>query len=214
MSNSFVAQSALLVMHCQNDIVDSAGRYSGSGAFPEVQKRGVLHKIAAVQQEARKAGMQVIFINNIFSKGYPELKQNTLPICAAARDSNSFLEGTWGVDNPEVIKPVDGDLVIRNFNTSAFSYTNLDQILRARGIEKLYLSGVATNFVIDSTARYGSELGYEIHVLEDCCASWSADMHEFEIKNIIPQFGIVDDSSDLIKTLNAYARCGIIYKGN
>jgi nicotinamidase-related amidase len=204
MSDSFAAQSALLIMHCQNDIVDPAGLYSGSGAFSEVQKRGVLDKIAAVQKIARKAGMQVIFINNIFSKGYPELKGNTLPICAAARESNSFLEGSWGVENPEAIKPLDGDLVIRNFNTSAFSYTNLDQILRARGIEKLYLSGVATNFVIDSTARYGSELGYVIHVLEDCCASWSAEMHEFEIKHIIPQFGIVDDSTNLIEALNAY----------
>jgi len=200
MTNSFFAESALLIMHCQNDIVDPAGLYSKSGAFAEVEKRGVLDKIAAVQKEARKVGMQVIFINNIFSKGYPEL-MGTLPICDAAKASNSFLEGTWGVENPEIIKPVDGDLVIRNFNTSAFSYTNLDQILRARGIRKLYLSGVATSFVIDSTARYGSELGYDIHVLEDCCASWSAEMHDFEIKNILPQFGTVDNADALIKAM-------------
>ena len=202
MKSSFAAKSALLVMHCQNDIVDPAGLYSGSGAFSEVKKRGVLEKIAAAQKEARKAGMLVIFINNVFSKGYPELKGNTLPICAAARESNSFLEGTWGVGNPDMIKPVNGDMVIRNFNTSAFSYTNLDQILRGLGIEKLFLSGVATNFVIDSTARYGAELSYEVHVLEDCCASWTAEMHEFAIKNIIPQFGVVDNSTDFINTLN------------
>lgn len=201
MKNSFAAQSALLIMHCQNDIVDPAGLYSGSGAFSEVQRRDVMNKIAAVQQSARQAGMLVIFINNIFSEGYPELKGNTLPICAAARESHSFLEGTWGVQNPEAIGPMKGDLVIRNFNTSAFSYTNLDQVLRALRIEKLYLSGVATNFVIDSTARYGSELGYEIHVLEDCCASWSAEMHDFEIKYIIPQFGIVDNIENLVDAL-------------
>lgn len=60
---------------------------------------------------------------------------------------------------------------------------------------------MATNFVIDSTARYGAELGYEIHVLEDCCASWSAEMHEFAIKYIIPQFGIVDNVENLIDAL-------------
>jgi len=202
MSNSFATESALLIMHCQNDIVDPAGLYSGSGAFSEVVKRGTLQKIADMKKAARDAGMQVFFINNVFSKGYPELNGNRLPICAAARDTQSFLEGSWGVENPDVIKPLEGDLVIRNFNTSAFSYTNLDQILRARRIEKLYLSGVATNFVIDSTARYGSELGYEIHILEDCCASWSADMHEFAIKHILPQFGVIDSSSALIKALS------------
>jgi nicotinamidase-related amidase len=202
MSNSFSARSALLIMHCQNDIVDPNGLYNKSGAFSEVKRRGILGKIAATQNEARKAGMQIIFINNIFSKGYPELTGHTLPICDAAMRSKSFLEGTWGVENPKSISPVEGDLIIRNFNTSAFSYTNLDQILRAKRIDTLYLCGVATSFVVDSTARYGSELGYEIHILEDCCASWTAEMHDFTIKNILPQFGKVETSADLIKLLH------------
>ena len=201
--SDFAKRSALIVMHCQNDIVDPKGLYSGSGAFAEVQRRGTLEKIAAVLKAAREKGMLVFYINNGFRKGYPELKDNVLPICAASRDTNSFLANTWGTSNPDVIKPEDGDIVIINTNTSAFSYTNLDQILRAQRIERLYLAGVATNFVVDTTARYGSELGYEIHVLEDCCASWSREMHEFEITNILPQFGVVDNSENLFKELNA-----------
>lgn len=99
------------------------------------------------------------------------------------------------------IKPVKGDIIIRNTNTSAFSYTTLDQILRAKGITELYLAGVATNFVVDSTARYGSELGYNIHVVEDLCASWTQEMHEFGIKYILPQFGEVTDSATMIARL-------------
>ena len=57
--------------------------------------------------------------------------------------------------------------------------------------------------MVDSTARYGSELGYEIHVLEDCCASWTKEMHEFEVKNILPQFGTVEALSDLEAGLKA-----------
>jgi nicotinamidase-related amidase len=201
MKKLITEKSALLVMHCQNDIVDPSGLYSKSGAFSEVTRRSVLDKIAAMLSEARKAGMMVVFINNAFSKGYPELKGNTLPICDAARESNSFLEGTWGVENPSAIKPVDGDIILRNFNTSSFSYTNLDQMLRARGIEKLFLAGVATNFVVESTARYGAELNYEMYVLEDCCASWTAEMHEFAIKNTLPQFAVIYDSFSLIKSL-------------
>ncbi len=203
MKNETAQKSALLVMHCQNDIVDPKGLYSDSGAFTEVERRGTLEKIAAVLEAARKAGMMVVFVNNEFSKGYPELKGNTLPICDAAKAGNSFLIGTWGVKNPDVIKPVETDIVLRNYNTSSFSYTNLDQMLRARCIEKLYLTGVATNFVVESTARYGAELNYEIHVLEDCCASWSKEMHEFAISMTLPQFGIVESAETLFQALQA-----------
>ncbi len=201
MNKSIAAESALLVMHCQNDIVDPNGLYNDSGAYCEVKRRGVLEKIAEVLEKARDAGVLIVFVNNAFSRGYPELKGNTLPICDAAKKSNSFLEGTWGVENPTIIKPVDGDVVLRNFNTSSFSYTNLDQILRAGSIEKLYLTGVATNFVVESTARYGAELNYEIHILKDCCASWTAEMHDFAIMNTLPQFGIVESSLDFYNYL-------------
>lgn len=188
-------------MHCQNDIVDPKGLYSGSGAFAEVSRRGTLDKIKTALEAARKAGMQVFYVNNMFSEGYPELGDHNLPICTASRETNSFLVDTWGTTNPDVIKPVKGDIIIRNTNTSAFSYTTLDQILRAKGITELYLAGVATNFVVDSTARYGSELGYNIHVVEDLCASWTQEMHEFGIKYILPQFGEVTDSATMIARL-------------
>ena len=202
MKNDVAQKSALLIMHCQNDIVDPKGLYSDSGAYAEVEKRGTLENIAAVLDAARKSGMMVVFVNNAFSKGYPELKGNTLPICDAAKASNSFLVGTWGVENPEVISPAEGDIVLRNYNTSSFSYTNLDQMLRAKSIERLYLTGVATNFVVESTARYGAELNYEIHVLEDCCASWSAEMHDFAIKYTLPQFGTVEEAADFFQGIN------------
>jgi len=187
-------KSAILVMHCQNDIVDPNGLYSHCGGFAEVRRRNTLEHIRDTLKKARAAGVQVFYINNMFSEGYPELGDHNLPICTDSRTSGSFLVDTWGTQNPEIIAPQKGDIMIRNTNTSAFSYTTLDQILRAKGITDLYLCGVATNFVVDSTARYGSELGYNIHVIEDCCASWSREMHEFDVQNILPQFGEVTDA--------------------
>lgn len=195
------SKCAIIVMHCQNDIVDPKGLYSGSGAFAEIERRGTLGVIRRALDAAREHGMQVFYVNNMFSEGYPELGDHNLPICTASRDTNSFLIDTWGTANPEIIAPQKGDIMIRNTNTSAFSYTTLDQILRAKGITDLYLCGVATNFVVDSTARYGSELGYNIHVVEDCCASWTQEMHEFGIKHILPQFGEVTDSATMIARL-------------
>lgn len=192
---------AILVMHCQNDIVDPNGLYNHCGSFAEITRRGTLEIIRDTLAAVREKGVQVFYINNMFSKGYPELGDHNLPICTDSRTTNSFLIDTWGTANPDIIKPQENDIIIRNTNTSAFSYTTLDQILRAKGITDLYLCGVATNFVVDSTARYGSELGYNIHTVEDCCASWTQEMHEFAIKYILPQFGEVTSSAEMIASL-------------
>jgi nicotinamidase-related amidase len=50
-----------------------------------------------------------------------------------------------------------------NFDSSAFSHTDLDGILRAKGVEQLFLAGIATNWVVESTTRYGAELGLPYH---------------------------------------------------
>ena len=47
----------------------------------------------------------------------------------------------------------------------------------------------------------GSELGYNIHIVEDCCASWTQEMHEFGVKYILPQYGEVTDSKTMIARL-------------
>ena len=194
-------KAALIIMHCQNDIVHPDGLYRHAGVYAQVEKNHTLDTIASLAQACRDAGIQVIYINNEFKEGYPELGPNNLPICTSSRDTHSFLTGTWGVKNPDVVKPKDQDLVIINVNTSAFSYTNLDQILRAKDIRNLYLAGFATNFVVDSTARYVSELGYNIFVLEDCCESFTEEMHEFEIKNILPKFGTITSSKEMLEEM-------------
>lgn len=197
LSRGEAAKRAVIVMHYQNDIVDANGLYNHAGVYAQVEKNNTMETVKNMLEEARAAGIQVIYINNIFSKGYPELGQNNLPICEASRETNSFVEGSWGVENPEIIKPHEEDIIITNTNTSAFSYTTLDQVLRAKGIDKLYLAGVATNFLVDSTARYGSELGYHIYIIEDCCESFTDEMHEFAIDKILPKFAVITNSKEM-----------------
>lgn len=194
-------KAALIIMHCQNDIVHPDGLYRHAGVYAQVEKNNTLDTIAKLANACREKGVQVIYVNNEFKEGYPELGENNLPICTSSRDTNSFLTGTWGVANPDIIKPQPGDITIINVNTSAFSYTNLDQILRAKDIRNLYLAGCATNFVVDSTARYGSELGYNIFVLEDCCESFTEEMHQFEIEYILPKFGTVTSAKEMMDEL-------------
>ena len=197
-----VSKSALLILHCQNDIAKPEGKFAFSGVPAQVTKHNLLDKWAAVLKASRDAGMRVIYVNNVLRPEFPELAEKTFPIMAGTKEHGAFVKGTWGAENPDEIKPLLGDLIIENYNTSAFSYTNLDQILRANEIKHLFLAGIATTFVVDSTTRYGAELGYDITIVEDCCTSFTDEMHNFEIANILPQFGTISKSGDIIATLS------------
>jgi len=90
-----------------------------------------------------------------------------------------------------------GDLHVRKRQWGAFYGTDLDLQLRRRGITTIALGGVATNFGVESTARDAWEQGYAVVVLEDLCASGSAEAHAFACKNIFPRLARVRQSADI-----------------
>lgn len=196
-----VSKSALLVLHVQNDIVKPGGKFAYSGVPVQVQKANLLEKIAKVIKASRDAGVRVIYGNIALRPGYPELNEKSQPIIWGCKEVGALAKGTWGAENAEEIKPLPDDWIVYNYACDCFSYTDLDILLRANGITDLYLTGTATTFVINSTTRHGSELGYAITILEDCCTSFTQEMHDFEIKHVLPQFGTISNSSDFIATL-------------
>jgi nicotinamidase-related amidase len=90
-----------------------------------------------------------------------------------------------------------GDLHVRKRQWGAFYGTDLDLQLRRRGIATVALGGVATNFGVESTARDAWEQGYAVVVLEDLCASGSAEAHAFACKHIFPRLARVRQSAEI-----------------
>ena len=90
-----------------------------------------------------------------------------------------------------------GDLHVVKRQWGAFYGTDLDLHLRRRGIESIALGGVATNFGDESTARDAWEHGYAVVVLEDLCASMSAEMHAFAIAKVFPRIARVRTSAEI-----------------
>ena len=193
--------SALLILHYQNGLVRHEGVFAFSGTADQVEKHGCLEKTAAVIGASRKAGIPIIYVNIEFRPGFPELKKPTYPLIESIQQRNAFLRGSWDAAVPEELKPEEGDIVVINFDSSAFSHTDLDGILRAMGARQLFLAGIATNWIVESTTRYGAELGYDITVLEDCCQGFSDELHDFAIKKTLPYYASIVKSSDFIAAL-------------
>lgn len=114
-----------------------------------------------------------------------------------AKEKAVVVEGTRGAENPEEIKPQPGDWIVRNYGCDYFYYTDLDILLRANKTVNLYLTGTATTFVINSTTRHGSEMGYAITILEDCCRSFTDEMLDASASQITAQLAGQFDSPRL-----------------
>jgi nicotinamidase-related amidase len=91
--------------------------------------------------------------------------------------SNEILkDGTWGAAIHQDLTPHSGDIVIRKTRVSSFYSSQLEAILSAQGITHLVLTGIATDGVVEGTARGGVDRGYYIAIADDCCATFSEDI--------------------------------------
>ena len=90
-----------------------------------------------------------------------------------------------------------GDLIVTKRHWGSFHGTDLDLLLRRRGIRTVVIGGIATNIGVESTARSAHEHSYDVVLVEDATTGQSAEMHEFAFKNIFPRLGRVVKAADL-----------------
>ena len=93
------SESAILVMHYQNGIVNPEAAFAVSGTAAQVKKRNCLEKTAKALKAVRDAGMMVIFVNFELRPGWPEIKKPPFPLVAAVK-ANTFVRGDWDASLP------------------------------------------------------------------------------------------------------------------
>lgn len=190
-------ETALLIMDCQNDIIHPDGKIGRGGVAQRVREHGVVEHIARLGRTARAAGLPVIYIRVAFRPDYADLLSGS-PRFQHIRTIGALQEGTWGAEIHEALAPVPGDLVITKQCVNPFYGTPLGPLLLRRGIRCLVLCGVATNFVVESTARYAADAGYQVVVVREGCAGFTDELHRFSLEQILPAFGTVVGIEDAV----------------
>ena len=112
-------------------------------------------------------------------------------------------EEGWNIV-PE-LTPLADEPVIDKPGKGGFYATELDQILRRRGVRNLVVTGVTTDCCVHTTMRDASDRGYECLLLEDCCAATEIHNHETIVritKSSYGQFGVAADSRALHEALS------------
>jgi nicotinamidase-related amidase len=193
-------RTALLVMDFQNDLVDPEGVFAAQGSAAEVKEKRAIESTARMLETARNVGLTVVHVGVGFRPGHREANRSA-PLFAGIAEADALVEGTWGGEFHRDLQPADHELVITKRGVSALTGTELDRSLRLRDVHMLILTGFATNFVVEGTARDAVDRGYTVIVLSDCCASFTDEMHRFSLDAILPQLGTVTTAVEFASSL-------------
>jgi nicotinamidase-related amidase len=94
-----------------------------------------------------------------------------------------------------------GDILVTKRHWGAFAGTDLEQQLKARGVDTVVLTGISTNAGVESTARQGTGLGFAFVLVEDACAGQDAEEHRFAFEKTYPRLARVRATNEVIAAL-------------
>ncbi|WP_172383033.1 cysteine hydrolase family protein [Streptomyces sp. MNP-20] len=186
-----MANSALLVMDVQRDVVDIA---HGRGAFAAGAYGGgagdsseYLSRLGKAIDGARAVGIPVIYVVMGLRADKAEVSPRNKIVSTVAQ-AGLFTEGNPGNEIHPDIAPQEGDVVVTKRRGSAFSGSDLDLVLRARDIERLVLTGIATSGVVLHTVCGANDLDLDLTVLGDACLDLDPEVHRFLTEKLFPQW--------------------------
>lgn len=116
-----------------------------------------------------------------------------------------LVRGEYGHDIVDELYPIDGEVIIDKPGKDAFYSTDLELILRTRGIQNLIVCGVTTHVCVSTTIRTANDRGFDCVLLSDCSAAFDPADHEATLKSIHQQggiFGWVTSSDKIMEALN------------
>lgn len=166
--------AALLVMDFQQGVIDRLG------------DRAVLDAAHRAVGHARSVGMTVIYVRVAFRPGYPEVAASNSRFAAIAASGADFTETAAATAIPADFAPRPDEPVVVKRRVSAFTGSDLEVLLRGRGIRSLVLAGISTSGVVLSTLREAADRDYGITVLADACADGDAEVHNVLTRKVFP----------------------------
>lgn len=193
--------TALVLIEFQNDFTTPGGTLHDA-VKGVMENNNMLANTVETVAKARELGVTIIFEPITFTDDYHELSPQPYGILKGVVDSRSFRKGSWGAEIVDVLKPQPGDIIIEGKRgLCGFSSTNLDFILRSRGIQNIALGGFLTNVCVESTMRTGYEKGYSVVTLKDCTATLSEEEQRMAVEKNYPMFSRPVDHNEFLAEL-------------
>lgn len=207
-------KAAVVVVDMQNAFASKGGMLDIAGVDISGAAQ-VVRSIKGIVDAGRRAGIPVVFLqmgykpdlSNSGGPGSPNYHKELamhLMNCRPELKGKLLTEGTWDFDIVEELRPQLEDIVIVKTRYSGFQGTTLDSQLRMRGIQFLFLTGIATNVCVESTLRHGYFLDYWPLLIADATMqAGPAALQEATLFNVESFFGWTVQSEEFLAALKS-----------
>lgn len=180
--------TALVLIEYQNDFT-SVGGVQHDAVKGVIDSSGMMANTQVLVEKARAAGVTIMYAPISFADGYPEIAAEAYGILAGVRAAGAFRRGSWGAEIVDTLTPQAGDVIIEGKRgLDCFASTNIDFILRQRGVTDVAIAGFLTNCCVESTMRSAYERGYRVVTLTDCTATLSEEEQRLAVEKNFPMF--------------------------
>lgn len=187
------SKTAVIVIDMLNDFCVHPGKLANELALSLCPAQN------SILERARETGAVVIFSNE-------EHRPNLQPVRSFARKMKHSYAGSWGSEVVEPLSRSDEDITVIKRRYSGFFQTDLDLVLRDRGVQAVVLMGVLTNICVRSTAHDAFFLGYDVVVPEDCVGAMTELEQSVTLYDVSTHYGWVTDSSCVVSALGESGR--------
>jgi nicotinamidase-related amidase len=169
-------KSIVLALHYQNEVLHKDGRIRLGVAEHDPARAAVVSAAQRLLAGARAHAVPVVSVRIAFRADHADVIANA-EIWRRVVESRVMIEGSWGAAFHQGLGPAPGELVVTHGRNNAFYASPLEAVVNRLAPTRIVMAGVSTAFVVESTARHASDLGYDVVIAADACSAASPEAH-------------------------------------